>query len=371
MIIGAGFPVAAVLRDGGGDSEAEACFLDITSPRTGTNSCTAGDVSLQTVDEVDPVPEPGTVSLGPDPSPPPAKPSFYVPVHDPDWAREAGCEMGRQDVAHPGAQATVMVMAFGQTEAGPNGGYRLSYFHGPDRAFGSAREMAVALGQGYHECTAEDPSSRLWIAIGTNNYPDSAVERRAGATLAVTARTAAEELEGTRATAWGGNDFEAWGIGEPSLNQRSREWLDGYNAVRDRPPLVNFGSADACTIRSMPGPHSCHPGLTAETIVYVSTQGAARALPEIYTPSGTQAAQWKHLARYAAKHTDTPMRFPGVMAQHGACGQRGGCEDIDNDTDTAWTQLNDELDRNPSTATDPGAPTDIYWQDDLMRSGWP
>ena len=62
------------------------------------------------------------------------------------------------------------------------------------------------------------------------------------------------------------------------------------------------------------------------------------------------------------------MSFPAVMAQQGACEQRGGCTGTDNSPATAWTQLDEQLDGDSRTATDPGAPTNIHWQETTTTS---
>ena len=355
IMMGSSMPIAAAAPDPDVPTGAGACFLDLDSSRTLGDGCGTVDIGA------------GAAPLGPHERVPPVKPSFYITVQDTEWAYEVGCEMGHDDELLAGTQTAVVVLAFGQTEKTKDGDFRLSYFHGPDRPFSHARDMVVAMGRGYDACTGTDTTSRLWIGLGTNNYPDSTVSRGAGAALARAARDASEQLAGSpQAAAWGANDFEAWGDSPRGLNKRSRNWLKGYNAVPGRPPMVNFGSADGCPISEVPDPDSCHHGLTADTIVYLSTTGAARALPEIYTPTGSQAGQWRQLALYA-RAQGTPMRFAGVMAQEGACGQRGGCEGIDNSPKTAWLQLNRAIDEDRRTAGTPGAPTDIFWQENLLE----
>ncbi|GAA1870694.1 peptidase inhibitor family I36 protein [Myceligenerans crystallogenes] len=323
--------------------------------------------------------------FGPFVAAPSSRASYYVSIQDTAWAYDTGCSMGRADAGQAGTQTHVVVLAFGKTTLGADGVHRLSYFGGTDRGLGSAGAMAVAMGKGYDACTGADTASRLRVGLGTSNYPGSAVTSAAGADLARAARDAAADLASyPQATVWGANDFEAWGAGS-GLNQQSRNWLDGYNAVSGRPPLVNFGSADGCPSSSVPAAGSCNDGLSADTIWYVSTRGAARPLPEIYTTSGTQAGQWKNLSLYAYGK-GAAMTFPGVMAQHGACVQRGGCSGTDNTPATAWLQLNQQLDADSRTAGDPGAPTDIFWQESLaafsadavgprsateLRAAWP
>ncbi|MFI6427300.1 peptidase inhibitor family I36 protein [Promicromonospora sp. NPDC050880] len=304
--------------------------------------------------------------FGPFVTAPPSHASYYVSVQDTSWAYDTGCTMGTRDASRAGTQTTVVVLAFGKTTLGSDGVHVLSYFGGADRQFSAARQMVVAMGKGYDDCTGSDTASRLRIGLGTNNTPGSALTGAAGAALATAAKNAAADLAGyPQATAWGANDFEAWGS-TSGLNSQSRAWLNGYNGVSGRPPLVNFGSADGCPTTSVPSAGSCNPGLTADTIWYVSTSGAAQPLPEIYTTSGSQAKQWKFLSLYAYGK-GAKLTFPGVMSQRGACDQRG-CEGTDNSPTASWLQLDEQVDSDSRTATTPGAPTSIYWQEDLVAA---
>lgn len=308
--------------------------------------------------------------FGPFVTAPPSHASYYISVQDTGWAYDTGCTMGTRDASRSGTQTTVVVLAFGKTTLSSSGVHLLSYFGGTDRQFDAARQMVVAMGKGYDACTGSDTASRLRIGLGTNNTPGSALTAAAGAALATAAKNAAADLAGyPQATAWGANDFEAWGS-TSGLNTQSRTWLNGYNGVSGRPPLVNFGSADGCPTASVPSAGSCNPGLTADTIWYLSTSGAAQPLPEIYTTSGSQAKQWKYLSLYAYAK-GARMTFPGVMSQRGACDQRG-CDGTDNTPAVSWLQLNEQVDSDSRTATNPGAPTSIFWQEDVVaaaRSG--
>ncbi|MFD2023993.1 peptidase inhibitor family I36 protein [Promicromonospora aerolata] len=300
--------------------------------------------------------------FGPFVAAPSSRPSYYVSTQSTTWARNVGCSIGTSDRNQGGRQVHTIVLAFGKTTKGGDGVHRLSYFGGADRTFADARRMVVAMGKGYDGCTGADTTSVLRIGLGTSNYPGSAVTGAAGRALARAAKGAASDLaDYSQATAWGAVDFEAWGAGS-GLNGQSRNMLDGYNGVTGRRPLVNFGSADGCPTSSVPSAGSCNAGLSADTIWYVSTRGAARPLPEIYTTTGSQAKQWKNLSLYAHRK-GAAMSFPAVMAQRGACDQRGGCTGTDNSPATAWTQLNEQLDGDSRTATNPGAPTNIHWQE--------
>lgn len=305
--------------------------------------------------------------FGPFVAVPSSRPSYYISSQNTTWARNVGCSIGTSDKNQAGKQVHTVVLAFGKTTRDGDGVHRLSYFGGTDRPFTDARRLVVAMGKGYDGCTGSDTTSVLRIGLGTSNYPGSAVTGAAGRALARAAKGATNDLAGSQATAWGAVDFEAWGAGS-GLNAQSRNMLDGYNAVTGRRPLVNFGSADGCPTSSVPAAGSCNAGLNADTIWYVSTRGAARPLPEIYTTTGSQAKQWKFLSLYAHRK-GAAMSFPAVMAQQGACDQRGGCAGTDNGPATAWTQLNEQLDSDSRIETDPGAPTNIHWQQSTAAVG--
>jgi hypothetical protein len=270
--------------------------------------------------------------------------------------------MGDDDARAGGKQVRVVVLAFGRLHHDSDGVWRLSYFSGQDRPTGDARAMAAAMGRGYDNCVGGDTTSLLRIGLGSSNYPTGTVTSAGGQVLAKAALNADQDLaDYPQATVWGANDFEAWGS-DSTLNAKSRNWLDGYNGVTNRRPLVNYGSADGCPTSAIPADSSCNAGLSASTIWYVSTSGAAQPLPEIYTTSGSQARQWKYLSLYSFVNKGFKLTFPGLMSQAGACSQSGGCTGTDNSPSQSWTQLNGEVDSDSRTATNPGQPTNIWWQ---------
>ncbi|CAN7542401.1 peptidase inhibitor family I36 protein [Terrabacter sp. LjRoot27] len=292
---------------------------------------------------------------------PSSAPSYYVSNQDTAWANAKGCAMGNADEAQAGTQTRIVVLDFGRLNHDADGVWRLSYFSGTDRTPASAGALAVAMGKGYDSCVGADTSSLLRIGLGTNNSSGT-ISSAAGKVMAQAALDADAGLAAfPQATVWGANDFEAWGA-DSTAHAKARSWVDGYNSVAGARPLVNYGSADGCPSSSIPTDGSCNAGLNAYTIWYVSTQGAARPLPEIYTPTGTQAKQWKYLSLYSVVNKGFKLTFPGVMSQAGACAQSGGCPGTDNSPSSSWSQLDDQVDSDSRTATNPGNPTNIYWQ---------
>ena len=87
------------------------------------------------------------------------------------------------------------------------------------------------------------------------------------------------------------------------------------------------------------------------------------ALPEIYTTSGTQAAQWFNLNLYSHYLNNRPLNIYGVLTEYDA-------DNTANAPDSGWNQLADYMKSSPSV-TGPdladGTPfmqwsTDISWK---------
>ncbi|MFQ5558661.1 MAG: hypothetical protein ACE5GB_14300, partial [Acidimicrobiales bacterium] len=66
----------------------------------------------------------------------------------------------------------------------------------------------------------------------------------------------------------------------------------------------------------------------------------AMAVPQIYTNSGSQAAQWAQISEYGAHNSSGKIVFFSVMTQTGACAQSPPCSGTSNDLHAALSQLN-------------------------------
>ena len=105
--------------------------------------------------------------------------------------------------------------------------------------------------------------------------------------------------------------------------------------------IYDYGSADGCPGYG-PAGRVCNNGWTLDGRLLgrdrCGRPGAA--LPEIYTPSGTQARQWSAISAWGVHHGGGPVRFAGALSTWTACQQRGGCTGrIDNTPATSWSQL--------------------------------
>lgn len=233
-------------------------------------------------------------------------------------------------------------------------------FSGPDMTLASAKARVQELSHGYWVCTGSDLTSTVYVGLGANNSAGT-INSDAGVALAREARIAWDTMDGNwpQSHGIGANDFESWGK-DSSLSTASKNWIDGYNSYSNKVFFVNYGSADGCPTSSIPSATSCNPGLPAETIWHVSWSGVAWPLPEIYTTSGSQAKQWKYLSLYSYTYHGGKLSFSqGLMTQHGACQQVGGCSGTNNSPSAGWDQLNAQLDSDVRTTQDPGPPSDI------------
>lgn len=291
--------------------------------------------------------------------------TYYVIDFSLQWAYDRGCTAGNADEAEPGTQTRYVLLDFGAMYQDAGGGWNVTAFHGPDFALYKARNMVQEWAKGYYVCTGGDLQSVANVGLGTNNSGGD-VTYAAGVELATKAKGAIANLEAEgsyyqQGRPIGASDFEDWDQGS-ALNTQSRNWIDGYNSVNDKPRFVNYGAASGCPQSSVPTPTSCNTGLNAETIWRVSWSGAAYPLPEIYATSGANAKQWRYLSKYSiVQKSAGPFYFVGVMAQSGACSQVGCPAGTDNTPTEAWNQLETQLDQDPAIEMQPGAPTNIWW----------
>jgi hypothetical protein len=111
---------------------------------------------------------------------------------------------------------------------------------------------------------------------------------------------------------------------------------------------------------------ACANGWTVADLYAVATGAAPTlaALPEIYTPSGTQARQWSAISAWGVHHGGGPVRFAGALSTWTACQQRGGCTGrIDNTPSASWSQLWVELRSHADTTVATLAwVSDVRWE---------
>jgi hypothetical protein len=294
------------------------------------------------------------ISARPGGRPPHTATSLYMKTTEPRRANRLGCKEGFNLRGTKGNSALVL-LAFGRPRQ--RGGHPgVSLFGEGFRSPRAVREAAQAYAAGYVRCVGKEPA-RLHIAIGTSNYgPKVTFAHGAAWGRMVNDANAWAKARGDdgRVEFAGANDIElAWN--GPAV---TRAWVRGYQSVAEW-PFYDYGDAGGCP----PAGPACHGGWTLEDLWYVSW-GARLALPlpEVYTPSGSQARQWANLSLFSYRRHGSRMHFVGVLSQHTACAQSAdSCWGMNNRPERAWRQLHDLLNGDQRTAQPLAWSSDISW----------
>lgn len=302
------------------------------------------------------------------PGPPLVSTSLYMLSKDPTLLKNEGCALGKRDLALPGRQDSVLVLAFGYPQKSPTGVYGTHGYGYPAKPWTIAEITAAVenFGYAYWNCVGEDFDSHLRIGIGTNNYDgDVNVAVNYGHGVAWANMVAAVNdwfvnncprgCDG-QVDAVGANDIElAW-----NTPAATHDWLNGYASVT-KYPLYNFGAIEGCPWLKQPT-YTCLWGNLEQVWFVVWGSPPVQPLPEIYLTTGVNAEQWYLMSVYSYNKHGQKMQFVGPMTETQACAQEGGCPGIDNPPDAAWWQLYNLLNGDPRTAGEllPFS-TDIKW----------
>lgn len=281
--------------------------------------------------------------------PPQVSPSYYMTTLDPQTVTNEGCNLGKRDMALPGRQDSVVVLAFGYPQQYPDQQFGARGFAYPAQPATTAQIAAAVenFGYGYWKCTYQDYQSHLRIGIGTSNYPGdnySSVTSAHGKAWAEMVNAVNDWFVNSctrscdgQVDAVGASDIElAWNKAAPTT-----DWINGY-ASAARYPLYNFGAVEGCPWLAKPT-YTCAWG-NLEAVWYVIWGASVvQPVPEIYLTSGINAEQWYLMSVYSYNKHGEKIQFVGPMSEHTACLQRGGCTgtgySIDNLPADAWWQL--------------------------------
>jgi hypothetical protein len=310
------------------------------------------------------------------PAPPPPSISYYIFKGQPATAYNAGCALGERDRDLAEVQDSMVILDFGRpavldTPAGPVYGTILfdESFAAPSKII----EGTIEFAHGYWFCVGSDFSSRVMLAIGTNNKAlqggDMAAHGAAWARIVNDTQTLlAQSLYKNQARAVGASDMEL-GYNTP---EQTRTWVDGYDSVNNW-PLYNFGDAQGCPTSgdgTVNQPcQSTISGWTQDDVAYISWHGSTRPLPQIYATNGVNAQQWYQIALYNHVSQQKNMYFDGVLTQHGACADKTrefgtkprACVDADQTAEEGWAKLWTILNSDPRTVQEIEWATDIRW----------
>mgnify|MGYP000368555559 CR=1 FL=1 len=309
---------------------------------------------------------------------PPYSTSLYMKTLDSSTLYNMGCELGVKDLNTPGAQDSLVILAYGYPKY-VDGVYG-TRFYGTTIRFVTLEQIKFATLQfawGYYTCTGTDFASHLRIGIGTSNYEgdNPAVNFAHGAAWgemvnAVNAWLVQNGASG-QVDAVGASDIEL------SWNDyvETKDWLDGYDSVNQY-DLYNFGAIPGCPTLSRPGAQcGTYPHLWSREQVWYVIYGAGPVypLPEIYLTDGTNAEQWYMMSTYSVTAHGAPVGFVGSLTTYQACQQVGGCNgpgwDLRNTPQQGWTQLYTLLNGNPRTAQGLRWASDMKWTSATVSAG--
>lgn len=318
---------------------------------------------------------------GPAPTPPAFlySTSYYMSTVATTTLYSFGCELGTRDLNTTGFQDSVVVIDFGSPTYF-NGEYGASLLSANPTGTSSLATAVKAYGKGYYDCTGWD-TSQLTIAIGTTNYVlgaeyNSVTPEHARAWAYMVNEVNdyfIQEGYSGQVVAVGANDMElGWNVTNPTADAMTIAWVNAYDEVNYY-PLYNYGDAQGCPTRLMPG-WQCQAPYSQEDVWYISF-GAPPSypLPLVYATYGVNARQWAYLSYWAYNNKGQRMDIVGSMTQWVACQQAppGSCNETDADPDNdlnntpqqGFDQLQNEVNYWPQTTQIIHWATDIMWQD--------
>ncbi|PKO12620.1 MAG: hypothetical protein CVU39_23330 [Chloroflexi bacterium HGW-Chloroflexi-10] len=290
-----------------------------------------------------------------------------------------GCLAGQRDLALPGKQDSLIILAYGQPW-GQNGEYGVWYYRGTFANTTQIGNSAKQYAKGYWDCSGNDNTSTVEIAIGTSNYASyyNGV-CTSGSWFCTTDRAYNHGKEwalmvkdvynwvisqgyASQISVAGGNDIEfLW-----NKANITKSWVEGFDDYDQGVyKFYNFGSCDACPYVGS----TWHPpanNWSMEDAYYVAWGAApVHPVPEIYSITGKNAKEWAYLSYWGTQNNRVAIQFPATLTQWQACQQVGGCTGSDNKPLTGWQQLFTEINRWPQTAQQ-----NIRWMTDILWSNY-
>lgn len=299
-----------------------------------------------------------------DDTPPPHSLSFYMYSVNQSHLYSMGCSLGTRVEGMPGQQHFWVVLDYGYVFV-DNGVWKQHTYGATPNTLGQILQAVQEYAHGFFNCSGTDISSVLYLGWGTNTS-GGAIGHAAGVNFGNRVKDLANYsayLPGSQVVGLGANDIEGF-PGNGASAADIRDWAQGFSDGAPGVAYLNFGDAAGCPDDHTPNATDCgtaaHPDYNANDILYWSwTNISAFPLPEIYTPSGSMARQWKFLSLRALSRGYSPLDFRAVMSQQGACNQANGCPGTDNTADEAWSQLDHALDNSPSVDDNKFGATDI------------
>lgn len=294
----------------------------------------------------------GAVVTGPPPEP---STSHYAQASQPGTYSDLGCRQARLRTS---GLPSLVILNFGRAFR-RDGVDSVTFYAGPSAPVNTVVPLAAAFADGYFDCTTPT-TGPLTLALGVTNYNPNdglqGVDATHGRSWAQVVETAAGAAATTAPTVVITGAIDA----EPSWSTAAAvdAWVSGYHAATNR-PYIAFGSADGCP----PAGTTCANGWSQRDVWRLAGgNGWGMAVPQIYRTDAIQARQWATLAR-ANNGPGGRLVFAGSLSQSGACADVGCDSSLNNSPSAAWTQLQTELNSDPSTAQPLLYASDIEWTD--------
>jgi hypothetical protein len=176
-------------------------------------------------------------------------------------------------------------------------------FGGTSLTYAQIEGLGLAFAHGYYICTGTDNSTRLTLAIGTNNSIDvgSSYGTTWGNVVSSTYTSVYNAGYASQVYVWGGDDMEP-----PYGTQSATEsWASAFTGTSNE--YIDYGSADGCQPTNGAN-GTCNAGWTIAGEYDVAYgQIAAQSTPEIVS-TGT-AANWANISEYGKLHGSSGMIY--------------------------------------------------------------
>ncbi len=328
--------------------------------------------------------------------------SYYIQNEAPSEMWKLGQSLGIRDRDLPGQQDSLVILDFGKMWL-ENEQYTIRRFGNPndgDRRrsipLQDVENSVKAFIEGYIVNSGQDQTSLLTVGVGTNNFDDMNIDgdpykissnqnalrntaynfgREYAYMIARLSTWVAQSGLHTRVVVAGAIDIE-WSGPEDRDGYYwwmtpyvTHGWVIGFTEHSTIGQIYfNYGACVGCPIFPSLGWRYLAAMPWTQADVYHVSWGAYPAfpIPEIYSNNGTLAKQWQAVSKYGALYLSGRMGFPGVMTQYQACQQKlddDTCPVLDNTPEQGWTQLYEELNKDPMTSVDMIRwVTDIRWQ---------
>ena len=261
--------------------------------------------------------------------------SFYVRRVVSSDAYTLGCNQGNHDTLN-GQKNSLVVLDFGIQNAAGTGTYLIE--SGTFVTHLQIRTYAAQFAEGYWDCTGSNTSSKVRLAIGTNNSVTGRVDYSLGSAWA-------DMVDGVISdTASYASQVIIYGAidAEPSWDYASNAvgWASGFDASTSA-FYYNYGSADGCPSASSSN-GACNNGWYQEDLWQISWgQSAALAFPEIYFQ--VNAEQWAMISEYGAIYEGQAITFGGPLDNY-------WFDSSSNTDQQAWDDLWTEINSSSWTA---------------------